>query len=80
MRKLIYALIALLLLAHQDFWLWDRIDPLVLGFIPIGLAYHVGISIAAALVWWLCTKYSWPHELEVSDAEAAAPRQQRGEL
>lgn len=80
MKKLVILLVILLLVFHQDFWWWDDTDPLVLGFMPIGLAYHAGISLAAAFVWWLSTKYCWPNELEVSDADAAAPRQQRGEL
>lgn len=80
MKKTIAALLVLLVILHQDFWWWDAIDPLVFGVLPIGLAYHAGISITAAFLWFLVTVYAWPKELEVSDSEAAAPRQQRGEL
>lgn len=80
MKRVVVLLLVLITVLHQDFWLWDRIDPLILGFIPIGLAYHAGISIAAAAVWGLVTVFCWPKELEVADHESAAPRQQRGEL
>lgn len=68
MRKIVPALIVLLAILHQDFWWWNSIEPLVFGFIPIGLAYHVGVSIVAALVWALAVKYCWPESVEVDDA------------
>jgi hypothetical protein len=80
MKKLVIALVILLLILHQDFWWWDSIDPLAFGFLPIGLSYHMGISLAAAVVWALAVKYCWPEGVDVSDADAAAPRQGRGEL
>ena len=33
---------------HQDFWNWKQADPLIFGFLPIGLAYQAGYSILAA--------------------------------
>ena len=62
-RTLVYALLFLLFILHQDFWLWDN-GYLVLDFLPIGLAYHGGFSIASALVWYLVLKYDWPKYLE----------------
>ena len=64
MRRLVFGLIVLLAVLHQDYWWWDSIDPLVLGFIPIGLAYHAGVSIAAAVLWAMAIKYCWPEHLE----------------
>jgi len=58
----IIAFIALFIL-HHDFWNWDN-TALVLGFMPVGLAYHAAYSIAAALFWFLTTKYAWPHSIE----------------
>ncbi len=47
---------------HQDFWLWnDR--TLLLGFLPVGLAYHAGYSIAAAALWALAVIFAWPSGL-----------------
>ena len=59
MKYLLCGLVIGLLVVHQDNWFWD--DPhLVFGFLPIGLAYHAGISIAAAVVWWLAIQFCWP--------------------
>lgn len=74
MKRFVYGLILLLALVHQDFWWWDRIDPLLFGFIPIGLAYQAGVSIAAACFWAMAIKYCWPEGLEddVAQSEDAA--------
>ena len=73
MRKLVYTMIVLLALLHQDFWLWDRIDPLLFGFIPIGVTYHIGVSLAAAVLWALAVRYCWPVDLD-DDDETTAPK------
>ena len=59
MKHIVWILLLLLIVLHQDFWFWTD-DTLVAGFMPIGLAYHVGLSLAASVVWWLATKYAWP--------------------
>lgn len=72
MKLLIYGLIVLLCIVHQDFWYWND-STLVFGFMPIGLAYHAGISITAAVLWALAIKYCWPGEVaKLDDASAGA--------
>jgi len=62
-RLIIWPLLLLLVILHQDNWFWT--DPtLVLGFMPVGLFYHACLSVAAALVWWLAVRYAWPAKLE----------------
>jgi hypothetical protein len=75
MKKLVYGLIILLLILHQDFWWWDNSETLVFGFIPIGLAYQAGVSLAAAVLWALAVKYCWPSETDTIEegSEAAGP-------
>lgn len=58
---IIAVLIVLLVIAHQDNWFWYD-DTLIFGFMPIGLFYHVCLSIAATLTWLLATKIAWPVE------------------
>ena len=66
----ITALVLLLLILHQDNWFWTD-GTLVLGFVPIGLVWHAGISIAAACTWWLATKIAWPfHEPATGDDQS----------
>ncbi len=48
---------------HQDFWWWEDTS-LVFGFLPVGLAYHAGFSVAAALLWAAAVKFAWPRRLE----------------
>ena len=60
---MVWGLVVLLAILHQDVWLWEN-RTLVFGFLPIGLAYHAGFSIAAACVWALALKFAWPDELE----------------
>ncbi len=80
MKRLVLALVVLLFVLHQDVWWWDRIDPVVLGFMPIGLAFHVLLSILTAVVYALALKYWWPSDVDVADHEAAAPRKTGAEL
>ena len=62
-RKVICVLFLLLFMFHQDFWWWDDTS-LILGFLPIGLAYHAAFSLGCALLGWLAIKYAWPHKLQ----------------
>lgn len=59
--KIIVGLVILLLILHQDNWLWTN-DTLLLGFLPIGLFWHACISIAATLTWFLATRIAWPFD------------------
>jgi len=70
MRTFVWILVVALLIAHQDNFLWND-GTLVWGFMPIGLVYQAGISLAAAFVWFLATQFCWPTNLaegsEISD-------------
>jgi hypothetical protein len=63
MRILLWLGFVALFVLHQDFWFWHD-DTLVFGFLPIGLAYHAGFSVAAAGLWLAMVKLAWPSELE----------------
>ena len=62
MKTFFYGFLIVLFILHQDFWLWDNTN-LMLGFLPVGLAYHVVFSIAAAVAWYLAIRFAWPDEL-----------------
>ncbi len=66
MKYVVWGLIVALVVLHQDNWFWDN-DTLVFGFMPIGLLYHAGISVCAAITWYLATLFIWPEELEHVD-------------
>ena len=61
---LLTLLVLVVYVLHQDFWNWKKAEPLVLGFLPIGLAYHAGYSILAAITMALLVKFAWPKHLE----------------
>jgi alpha-D-ribose 1-methylphosphonate 5-triphosphate synthase subunit PhnH len=57
------AWIAILLVLHQDTWLWTD-KTLLLGCVPIGLAYHAGFTVLAAITLFAFTRLIWPKHLE----------------
>jgi len=71
MKRTLLALATLILyLLHQDVWFWRSARPLVLGFLPIGLAYHAVYCLLASLLMLLLVRHAWPAQLE----RAAEPR------
>jgi hypothetical protein len=69
MKFVVMALVAGLLVAHQDYWNWND-SRLVMGFLPVGLAYHLGISLAAAAVWIFAVTWAWPGSFYLPEAES----------
>ena len=67
MKKFVYGMIILLAILHQDFWWWNDSDTLVLGFLPVGLAYHIGVSLAAGILWAMAVRHCWPSGLDADD-------------
>lgn len=64
-RRLLLALVFFAFyLLHQDSWLWYTATPLVLGFLPIGLFYHLVYTLTASLLMILLVSWAWPVHLE----------------
>ena len=61
----IAVLAVLLLILHQDYWFWSN-KTLVFGILPMGLFWHICISIAATLTWYLATQIAWLREPPVA--------------
>jgi hypothetical protein len=59
-NKSIAALAAVFYVLHQDWWFWRSATPLVFGFLPVGLFYHVLYTVAAAGLMWLLVRAAWP--------------------
>lgn len=76
MQKVVWGLVLLLIILHQDFWFWTD-ERLIFGVVPIGLAWHIGISIGASLTWLLAINYAWPAD-EAEAVEPAKPRANGG--
>ncbi len=67
--KLGWGLMLVVTVLHFDMWNWDTTE-VVFGFMPVGLAWQAGISLAAAAVWALMMVVAWPKDVE---AWAARP-------
>lgn len=63
MKYLLAFLVLVVIVLHQDVWLWKN-RTLVFGFLPAGLAYHMAYSVLAALTMWVLVRYAWPSDLE----------------
>jgi len=59
MKMFVWVMVLLLVVLHQDEFFWES-TYLVGGFLPVGMAWHIGISLASAVVWYLATRYAWP--------------------
>lgn len=71
MKWLLTTIVVVVLVLHQDFWLWTD-KTLVFGFLPIGLAYHALYALIAAFTMWLLVRFAWPKEIEEADALLSA--------
>jgi hypothetical protein len=63
LRFVVILLVVALIVLHHDIWWWDD-RTIVLGFLPIGLAWHALLSMAAGVVGWLAVTFCWPREFD----------------
>ncbi len=49
-----------LFVLHHDFWQWDRIEPLLWGWAPVVLWYHVAYTVLCTLAMFLLSRWAWP--------------------
>ena len=70
-RLVLICLVLALYLLHQDFWFWRSARPIVFGFLPVGLFYHICFTLAVALLMLALVRFAWPAELERTTEEDA---------
>ncbi len=68
MKWLLTLMVVAVVVLHQDCWLWKD-NRLVLGFVPVGLAYHLAYSVLAALTMTVLVRCAWPSHLEVDESQ-----------
>ncbi len=66
---LLTVLVVAVYVLHQDYWNWKKAEPLIFGFLPVGLAYHAGYSILASVTMAILVKFAWPAHLESVEPE-----------
>jgi hypothetical protein len=69
-RRLMWVLFVALVVLHHDWWFWTD-GRLLFDFLPVGLAYHMLISLAAGALWGWAAWRAWPEEFEDSPPAAA---------
>lgn len=69
--KSTWLLIPILLLLHQDYWLWEETE-LIWGFIPAGFFSHLCISVLASVSWLLICIFHWPKFVDGPDLPTEA--------
>ena len=74
-RRLVYAVVVLMYLLHNDLWLWH--DSRIVLSLPIGLLYHVGFCVAASGTLFLLIRFCWP--LPHQSSPAASGTSQKDE-
>ncbi len=67
MRAILYILLVVLYLLHNDLWLWN--DARIVGGLPVGLVYHLLFCLIVVGVMSLLVSRAWPDELNDIDAE-----------
>ncbi len=69
-QLLLIILVVALYLLHQDFWFWNSATPLIFGFLPIGLFYHLAYTLVVSGVMWLLVQMAWPAHLEAEKIDS----------
>ena len=73
MQRLFWIVFAALVILHHDWWFWTD-DRLAFGFVPVGLGYHMLVSLAAAALWGWAVFGVWPEIFaEQSEGRGAQP-------
>lgn len=72
-QLLLGILVLAVYLMHQDFWNWTRYEPMLFGFLPVGLSYHAIYSLVAAVTMAILVWFAWPSNLEDVSALPHSP-------
>lgn len=78
MKWVLYLLTIALIVLHQDWWNWNKVDPRAFGFLPVGIWYHALYCVAAAVLLALFAAFAWPTHLEDVQPEPGVVRQNAG--
>jgi hypothetical protein len=70
------AVVLALLAIRNDFWHARSVEPMLFGYLPVGLWWQAMVSILAAFMMWLMVRLAWPHHLEELE-HAPAPTPER---
>ena len=67
MRRLVLLALAVLILAHNAWWVWGR-EGLV-GGLPVGLVWEIAYCVMAVAVLAAAVRFAWPQGLDEGSEE-----------
>ena len=75
MKTTLLTLVVLLVIVlRHDYWWWDKTEPLLFGFLPVGLWWQAIVTLMAAGMMWMLVRFAWPADLEEEGKETADER------
>lgn len=63
MKLVTWLMLLGLIVLHHDFWFWSD-STLIGGWLPIGLGWHIVLSLIAAGFWFGVVKLAWPTRVD----------------
>lgn len=61
-RLLVWIVLLVMVILHFDFWWFDRVDPILFGFIPFAMWFQVLVGgILASIFLYFAYKVIWPN-------------------
>jgi len=57
-----FLLITVLFLLYLDYWQWNKVEPLVFGWMPWHVFWQVLLNLALAVAFTLFSKFHWPKD------------------
>jgi len=64
-------LVCVVFVLHQDIWNWTN-KTLLMGFMPIGLAYHAGYALLCMVTMAILVRFAWPRNLDSDETGGQA--------
>ena len=59
-EKFLYIGLLILILLRQDFWGWNKIEPLLFGWVPYVMWYDLLLTIFTFVFWIFVCGWIWP--------------------
>ena len=72
MRWMLVLVVLIVLVLRHDYWWWDKAEPLLFGFLPVGLWWQALVTLMAAGMMWMLVKFAWPAHLEEEAGDGTA--------
>ncbi|HKQ60304.1 MAG TPA: DUF3311 domain-containing protein [Candidatus Polarisedimenticolaceae bacterium] len=70
---LVLAVLVVLALRH-DYWQWTKVEPLLFGFLPVGLWWQGLVVLLSCALMALLVRFAWPARQEREALEAERQR------